>query len=368
MDKKYKYIHLMPGGNSIFNIEFIKFVSNNFTVEDHLFVVFANTPIKDLERYSNVIYKNKFDLKTSYSFTHLADWIFLHGLCYSAWELIRMRRDFAEKIVWCVWGNDLYRFSWGDAIKESVTIKNVGRWLYARLLRFIWMFADVKIASFKAAIAGFESDRLELKKRFESVRIYNAVYVIGHFSDELDHLEKGRKEGNRKRILLGHCAYSFLKHEKYLDCLRKYADEDFELVIPLSYGNIAYANSIENIARGIFGNKVLILRDNKSWLEYAELINTIDVAIFDYEHQSALGNIFLLLYLKKKVYLSPSGIIYKGLINTGVGVYDCHEIGSVPFDQFIDNHLDSGNGVKYARRFFDKSELVSMWQNVFESL
>lgn len=355
----------MPGGNSIFNIEFIKFVSMNFAMEDHLFIVFAATPSKDLGRYSNVIYKKKFDLKTSSSLAYLSDWIFLYGLCYSAWELIRMRRNFAAKIIWCVWGNDLYRFFWGDAIKESITIKNIGRWLYARLMRFIWIFADMNVASFKAAIVSFESDHLELKKRFKSMKIYNAAYVIGHFAEELDHLEK---EGNKKRILLGHCAYPFLRHGKYLDCLRKYANEDFELVIPLSYGNVTYANSIENIARGIFGDKVLILRDNKSWLEYAELINTIDVAIFDYEHQSALGNIFLLLYLRKKVYLSPSGVIYKGLKSKDVSVYDCHEIGNIPFDQFMDNRLDSENGVEYARRFFDKLKLVSMWRNVFESL
>lgn len=365
MDKKYKYLHLMPGGNSIFNIEFIKFIETNFTIEDHLFVVFAATPSKDLEGYSNVIYKNKFDLETSYLFAFLSDWIFLHGLYYSAWELIRMKHNFAAKIVWCVWGNDLYRFFWGDAIKENITIKNIGRWIYAELLRFIWMFAYMKVATFKAAIASFESDHLELKKRFRSMRIYNAAYVIGHFAEELDDL---KNKGNKKRILLGHCAYPFLKHEKYLECLKRYVNEDFELVIPLSYGNMTYANSIENMARGIFGDKVLILRDNKSWLEYAELINTIDVAIFDYEHQSALGNIFLLLYLKKKVYLSPSGIIYKGLISKKVNVYDCYEIGNIPFDEFINNRFDSENGRKYARRFFDKSKLISMWRYVFDSL
>lgn len=83
-----------------------------------------------------------------------------------------------------------------------------------------------------------------------------------------------------------------------------YKNEDIKIVLPLSYGDISYAETIETYARTLYGDKVLILRENLGFLDYVKLIKTIDIAIFDYKHQSALGNIMLLLLWGKKfIYL-----------------------------------------------------------------
>lgn len=367
MKDKYRYIHLMPAADSIFNVEFVKFVNMNFAPEEHLFVIFSSKALPVFDEYRNVIIKDRLNLDVFNQIAPYSDSLFVHGLAFSAWELIRMRKEYARKIIWCVWGHDLYRYSWGDAIKEHFSLKNLARWIYVRFLKLIWKLVDRKIACFKAGVASFIKDCQLLKKRYPSLTVYNAVYPFGHYLNELQSLECSCP---KRRILLGHSAFPFLKHEKYLYLLQKYLHEDFQLVIPLTYGVLDYADRIEKKAKEIYGDRALVIRESLSWIDYAKLLKTIDVAIFDYRHQSALGNIYLLLYLGKKIYLSGNGLIYNGLSDIGEGknvkVYDCSDVGKVSYGQFMFEHSEAGEGVEYARQFFDKSIVLAKWREIFK--
>ena len=65
-------------------------------------------------------------------------------------------------------------------------------------------------------------------------------------------------------------------------------------------------------------------------------LSTVDTCILDYTHQSALGNINLLLGMNKKLYLNDSGIIKTAMILEGIESSNVNDIEKMSFIEFTD--------------------------------
>ena len=61
----------------------------------------------------------------------------------------------------------------------------------------------------------------------------------------------------------------------------------------------------------------------------------MDVAVIASNRQNALGNIFRLLYVGNKVYLSRDNPMYQYFLSEGIDVYDVDTISSCSYDEFI---------------------------------
>lgn len=85
--------------------------------------------------------------------------------------------------------------------------------------------------------------------------------------------------------------------------------------------------------------------------EYFKFLCNVDIAIFDYKHQSAFGNILLLLYLKKRIYLNPNGIMYKGLKSVGANIFTTDEVVNNEFKLITNKELL--NNHKLATKILD---------------
>ena len=336
-------LHLMPMHSSI-NADLIHQFNLNFDPQMHLFVLKQDHPqtagvpncITDPSRFS-VEYLNQ----------HYAEYcsIFLHSLYLTPKELCALHPEAVRRIIWCVWGHDLYpvrrkqKHTFTGCIRQAVhCLKKLGRGTYLREHRQKNELERI-IGKFRCILIGYPYDRIMLRKRYgPHVPIEIAPYFSDFDKADMARLaqEQSREHHEGINILIGHCGFHFIEHETYLRRLHQYCDENIRIHLVLSYGaSSEEAAQIRNTALHLFRPEQIQITDQMMAKDdYHKLLSSMDIAIFPYLHQSGVFNTVLLSYLGKKMYFAPGGVLYQGFLETGLPVYDCTKIGKVPFSQF----------------------------------
>lgn len=356
---KYDFVHLLNYNSSKFNKSIYDLIMSN-DKNSHLFVCRKEKNYKEMEKLTNVIYDSDIcNVEGIKKYYYNCNVVVLHGNLYSKKDFIKLDDGFVRRTIWCVWGSDLYENY--DTLKSKI---------YHFCINLYFSISNVnkrynnKISRLAGVFIGFSGDKFRIRSLYgNDLKIYSALYPSGYFLENI--IKHGCLNKTRKRILLGHSSYKFLKHKKYINILKKFSSE-IEVVIPLSYGDSKYGKRIKKIAEKNLEHYEIIT-DFMDSSEYIELIDSIDLAIFDYKHQAAFGNIILLLYLNKKIYLSPKGIMYKGLREEGVKVYSVKDIKNGNFlkDNTINNCV---RNYEYSKNLLDYSYISHQWIDALNSV
>ncbi len=293
--------------------------------------------------------------------------IVVHALDFSYKQIAGLSPEEAKRIIWCVWGHDLYFRQNINPIKRVVfnILSNI-RWkilntkVYNKYIENVNRFAGIFI--------GFAEDANYLKLKYGSqLKIFKAQYpIVAEKIDGSDFFEKNLFQVEKKiKVLLGHSAAKSLNHKKCLKKMKKFGAQ-IEIYIPMSYGDSIYGAKIKKYVEKNFEN-VYICDKFMQNEEYIRFLNSVDIAIFDMKYQSALGNIFILLCLGKKIYLNGNGIVYKGLTAEGVKVYKTSSIKKLKFREFIMNDESEFN-IQYGKKRIDDEYLFVQWENSLEKI
>lgn len=366
------FIHLMTVNSPIFNGELIKIINGYMASKNHCFYLMHFDNYKKVANYENCIFDpNIQSLSSLYEYADRSDFIIIHSLFYSEKDIIDMPENLAKKIVWCVWGHDLYRRN--TVLYQTLNIGNILKFLYGKFQNIknknYFQVADKKISLFKAIVIGYKNDEQEVRKRFGSeVKVLHALYGSGYFKEDIDKISTTSVKSKYVKIMIGHCSFPFLQHKKYLDKLLKYKDENIKIVLPLSYGDEKYGDRVEAYARKFYGDKVEVYRGFLNSDDYIKVLNDIDIAIFDYTHQAAFGNLILLMYLGVKLYLADKGVMSEGLKNEGIITNNCNDIGNISFSELCKWDNSSKNAREYAKKLLDKEILIKQWESIFSYL
>jgi hypothetical protein len=364
--KKKSFVHIMYK-NQTYNNEFIKLINeeNILDKNEHLFVIVYNTPIACLQNYDNVIYKIKFNLRDLYQYSKKTHYIILHSFSFSIMETLLMKNSITKKLVWFVWGHDLYK-RYSNKFENKGFMRHLYP-LYIGIKKIVWNFIDKKLQKLKAILVCFNADEDEAKQRFGNDKVHLVIYPSGYYYNDINPVQQNKQ--NSTVIMIGHSSFRFLQHKKYLDKLHKYVNEDIKILLPLAYGDVQYAKDTVAYALNLFPHdKLIVLREKISWNNYIELLNTVDIAIFDYNQSSALGNIFILLALGKKLYLSDKGAIAKGLSKSNIYFCNCEDIGNISFDELRKFNILSNTGKEYAKITLGKDNIVHNIKSFFDNL
>lgn len=345
----------MPVPSPIFNGQLIRLINKSLRMEEHLFILGHKDTFDELcLEYGNVVFESFWGLSTVNRYDADSAILVLHSLFLSSAEICRLESKCLKRIVWCVWGHDLYR---RDA--PTSLLSRYEKWL-----------SDRKIRKFRAIVAGFKYDEYEIRKRFGcNIPVHNALYSSGYFYDDIDDIVcRHQRIDKRTNIMIGHSSYPFLQHEKQLERLARYKDENIVITLILCYGDKEYTDRVIKRASEIFGSdKLNVVCDFMEWKSYIELLCDVDIAIFDFEHQAAFGNLILLSYLGKKLYLSSTGVMYKSFQKEQVDVYNCLDIGCVEFSQFQSLKYAKIASV-YVKSLLNRQNILVQWNSLFQQL
>lgn len=354
----------MPIDSNIYNNMIIEMINSDrrFDVTEHFFLFTNKASFEISKQYENVYFTQK-------SFSCILkealeiDYIFIHGLNISFFQEILIKKDIAHKLIWCVWGHDLYRYS-STFNKESAN--KIKRYIQRYLVKFIEI---PFVKKFYAIAYGFTYDQFEIGRLFgDKIKIFEAPYGLGYNIEEVKKVRQNivvKKDKECINVMIGHCGYPFLNHIEVLELLKKYRDKNIIIYLPLNYGLDEYIKEIEQYLED-YPIKTILLKEKLAPLEYLNYIAKMDIAIFDFTRQAALANIQLLLYFGKKVYLNREGIVYKGLKIENKIVFDIADIYTQNFEEFsnicdelLQNKLDNF-------LVFDNDKIINDWLEMLE--
>lgn len=370
MPKKVKYVHIMSHESTIYNEQIVNMINENkdiFDKEDHLFVISNSDVYNQVKHFENVIFEPNISksIKIFKKYANECDYIFLHSNTLSAKVLLFSNKDLLNKIVWCEWGHDLY-----DRKEKS---SNIIRIIAKKIIKFIPKYIKkIRTKKYYAIGIGFQYDAIEAKRKYgEDMRIVMTPYgYIKNNKEKIDKIIEENKNSNEcTKIMVGHSAYPFLNHIELLNKLAKYKEENIKISLVLAYGSKEYAETVKEEAKRLFRNdQVEIIEKMMSSEEYIKYLTTVDICCLDYKHQAALANIYMLLYMGKKLFLNKDGIVKLFTTLENIETYNTNDIGSIEFNEFSAPIKNTKYGKQFAEFHIDEKNYISLWENTIKNL
>lgn len=346
---KVKYLHIFT--YVLFIEPYVNFINKNFDSKEHLFLILTNTGKVNLRENVKKISKNFKSLLSLIREIYRCEKIFLHGLVHYEIVLIFFLQPWLlRKCNWVVLGVDLYQYKFRKKSLKSNSYEVARRFVIKNMNGLIaFVKGDYELAQKRYGAKG---------KYYYSFLYPNLIY------EELD-LSKVKKDNEKTYIQVGNSADPALNHLEVFSKLEKYKDKAIEIICPLAYGNEGYRDKVIEQGTKIFGNKFNPIVELVSFEKYSELLTKIDIAIFSYEGQQALGNILILLGLGKKVYIRDD-ITSWGLCNDfGLKVFSYNK----GFDRLFEKISEDVRlrNIDIIKKHFTEKKLKEDWGKIFQN-
>lgn len=351
-------VHLFP--KSQFTEGFVNFINNHFNSKEHIFVLYTNKPFElstQLYLIDNVIDYDQKNLFWLIKVLKKADKIFMHNLAVNIDVLfmIYIYRKLIDKITWLIWGADLYCYR---NIGKTMIDKFVER-MRRTVIRRIPVIATLTDGDFTLAQEwyGVKASNIRLD--------YCEEHII-----ELLHRYKPdpqKKQRNITKILLGNSATETNRHVEALEMLKRFSDENIQIYVPLSYGDMNYAEKIEKMGKEYFGEKFIPVKEFMKPEEYYKFLSDIDVAVFNNDRQQATGNITALFYFEKKIYLREgTSMWYEWVKKQNYQIHGMGEIAAESFEEFCNSDIKEGQiNFRLSEDYFSVENRIPEWEQVF---
>lgn len=272
-----------------------------------------------------------------------ADKIILHGLFdIYLMAMLALNPWLLKKCYWFVWGGDLYCHD-SDLIKSSrkEIVKDFFRKIIIKRMGYIvtYIKGDYELAQKWYSAKG------------EYIECY--MYMSNVFQIENKVVEE---EKNHIAIQVGNSADPSNNH---IDILSSLVDfENIKIYIPLSYGDMNYANKVEQYVNNNFKNNVVLMRGFLPYNEYIAFLNRIDIAIFNHARQQAMGNTLMLLSLGKTVYIRNTTTQWDMLKSYGLAIKNVETISLDLLSQ-----QEKNENIKIIKENFTKNKLISQYES-----
>ena len=351
-------IHLMP--NQKFAGAFIQLL-NEYPVNENTLYLYGRDKYIKTSPQNNVFLIDDFkniDLGNIKG----GDKLVLHGFYDRA--LIRfvyyIRRKFNKQLIVIAWGADIYngRFLLKD--RNASLREKLSQLRYEYYKRGIVKKANVFMT--------FASPDMEVLRKYYGAK---GIHVDCLYPSNVDivflrELLKEDLKNPKVRVMLGNSASRTNNHLEMLEVLFQYKGL-IEVICPLSYGDFDYARTVKSKGLELFGEDFKAIEEYYTPNNYTRLLNSVNIAIFNNNRQEATGNIEILGFLKKKIYLrSDTSLWGHYVLRDGCIMFDVLKIKGMPFESFCSfNDEDGIINNKYFSKIWDPSYVRSLWDEAF---
>lgn len=337
--------------NDKFNGDYIKFINENFTPREHLFIFVADAvgEMFPIPRLANV--KKLFcSRKRFYNYLRLlyycvkADKIILHGLFVpQIVKFLYINRYLMKKCYWIIWGGDF-----------QFVLENKNNSYENNILTNVQNIACLTNEENNLYAANFK----------KLTKIFNVTYLNPITKVMLDN---ARCECHDSiNILIGNSATESNNHKEIFDLLSRHQNENIKIYVPLSYGEQIYAQEIIRYGTEKLGDKFIPVLNFFAPNDYANFLQHIDIAVFNNIRQQSLGNIYALLYLNKKIFIRNDCPTWGLLEGYHLKIYDVFSLANLSFNNFIArDELINENCQIAEDTFYSVGFVKSQWSDVF---
>jgi dTDP-N-acetylfucosamine:lipid II N-acetylfucosaminyltransferase len=352
-------VHIFKDEN-VYVLSLLEFLNKHFDLSEHRFIFRCKNSGKKLPVDSSGVdylpgISNLFKIK---KIINGCQKVYFH-LLPSGPDLIfwYFNRSVFKKSAWIFWGADVYAYR-----KQNSNI----RWYINQKMRR-------DIIPLIPEIGGFLiGDFNIIQQVYNTKAVYKRVFypIPTNFSlcDEILKEESFSQE-HPVKILAGNSGNETNNHIEMFNILKKFKDNNINILCPLSYGakENSYISRVIEQGRILFGNKFEPLLDFMYPLDYLRLLNTVDVAVMNHSRQQGMSSSLTLLYLGKKVFLNEDTISYKYLINNNISIFKNTEIDDLTFQEFV--AFSQSDGIKNKRLLseeFSEKNFEMYWKEFLE--
>ncbi|HYV91974.1 MAG TPA: TDP-N-acetylfucosamine:lipid II N-acetylfucosaminyltransferase [Chitinophagales bacterium] len=135
-------------------------------------------------------------------------------------------------------------------------------------------------------------------------------------------------------IQLGNSASLSNNHLGALKALSRFANEDFQIVCPLSYGDRKYAQYVIEIGSKLFGDKFIPVTTYLPKEDYLSLLQCIDIGVMNHRRSEGGANTVMLLAMGKKVFMPDENALNKFLNSNSIHIYSPRNFTKQSFAEF----------------------------------
>lgn len=342
-----------------FTSGYVNFMKKYMNQYNHIFIIESkrylqfsdNSNVYILDNFRN-IYKNK----KLFAFLNKADKIIITGLFSVNLYYSIMPSKIFRKTYIHFWGGDFY------CLREkkeglSFLLDRISRIICIRRCAGVILLLESEYKVFKE-ICGFD------KKNFVAEMPDNIEDISQCLDSSLQLPIDIVKD--RLSILVGNSATEENQHIDIFHILHNYLTEEYELYVPLSYGNKEYGDKVIQVGQKLFGKHFHAIVDYMPEQVYINFLNFMDIGIFNNDRQQAMGNIDILLQLGKTVYLRPGTTMYADYLKKGAVIRNIQEIESDHIIKTINLEEQAVNQKLMAesRKGLHK---IKQWETVFSS-
>lgn len=321
-DYKAKYIHIIYRNEVKFSKSLVSFLNEpsvGLSPEQHMFITPHKKVYEELKSYGNVFLDTSNKCLIN-KYAPLCDWIICHSF-YDFKDVFKIKHKYLKKILFRYWGGGFgFQYKKGQLLQNLVKIPaNI------ILKKRFNTFAAIGIAK--------NVDKLNLENSLKTDRFYHMPYArlkadeiltdVKNNPPEKDGIinvalyHRGTKEGNHIEILK--------KLERFGEKIRVY--------VPLSYGDEKYIEKVKKYIKENPRDNVIIVDEFMEYGEYVQLINKMDIGIFDCTTSTALGNITVYVCLQKKILLNRDGVIKRAFDEENIPHSFVDELDSISLEE-----------------------------------
>lgn len=358
---KVMNIHFLP--DSIYSQQFIDFLTIHGLSDKNDFYIISNNELKYISSEIKIISGNKLSiLRQILKIVRLKanNQIFVHFLSdLHLFPLLFTRKN--VKKYWIYWGADLYSFI-NYQLYDSETLKylNINSKNKRTLKNVVFSLLRKKVIAKLDYVAINESEYPILIKNFRT----KAVPINLAYSSEEKKFNEYKKDSCNEEltILLGNSGDPTNNHITILEKLARIG-KPFKVIVPLSYGsNKNYIEKVVETGKELLADKFIPILDFMSPEKYIELLSSVDVAIMNHYRQQAVGNIRILINLRKTVYLRPENPLFLFYKKKGLFLKNIEEMNEDDLFNKIDDEKISGN-LKIIDELYSNKNVLANWKN-----
>lgn len=321
-----KIIHIIP--NQKFTRGYLNFMQQKYSCYDHFFYIISSSghvffhPDSSNEKMVECLNSAE-SLHAKYIREQLlsANKIIVSGLFNRIHvALSRLPNSILRKIYIQFWGGDFYGYRFTKKFSKKWVSKILVQSCINRCAAIITLVPD---------------DYKELSKIFPNSKPH-FVASVPYDPEQIDDYEKYLNKGsNSHMILLGNSATPENYHIEMMRNLKHLKDSDIEIMCPLSYGDLEYANKVISVGEQIFGKRFIKVTNYQSFEEYKKMLSKCSVGIFANDRQQAMGNIGIMMMMGKKVYLREGTSMWNSYVDYGIELHSISELSTVTVDELF---------------------------------
>lgn len=138
------------------------------------------------------------------------------------------------------------------------------------------------------------------------------------------------------RIMIGHGASISLNHLTILEFLRKFGESAFDMICPVSYGDMDYKKLLVDYAKTHKIGNLTLLEEFIPFQDYAKFLSTVDILVMNNIRAQGGSNIALAFEMGIKVYMNSLNTHYWYFTELGFKIHSTSDLLTSTLSEIIE--------------------------------